>query len=498
MEVSDAPLGAVVSPALLSDITDLAGLVAWSQISAEAWNAVNSRLGNVPTIQVLAYVPPSHMAETIAAARVPLQPPDDMEIGEPFRDLTIVEATQVGLLYQAAQQKFNRPIVDPLADQFGPPSLPLTSVMPGTALAGTGSVFPPPTPGEGKRKVKCNQVLDQTDEAEVPELAQTEVDKYFSKLREVKGGPVRPESEPSSDQISAMKVRVLELGLSPYADFGIFVNFQHRFSKTLKFLNHILQPDGTFKAVEVPGPPHYDQWLSSWKVFENTLLMFEVADGEVKRPVTPSALEEYKDAFRDLVVNYPESWHLLVTAEDRCRAEHFPRMRREWEEKRRRGQAPEFIPAQPWDHIFRMAARDRDYWDKHVREPALLFRTAGGKKKEQPGGTGAGTDHSGGDVNTPKKRKNRGQKERLKAQLAKAREEKERAWESPPDKNSLKQKGPKRDQKGRFLTDRQGKQICFGFNNGECKGVCPRNMTHVCQLCLGNHPAKQCRKGPNN
>lgn len=96
MEVSDAPLRAVVSPALLSEITDLAGLVAWSQISAEAWNAVNSRLGNVPTIQVLAYVPPSHMAETIAAARVPLQPPDDMEIGEPFRELTIVEATQVG------------------------------------------------------------------------------------------------------------------------------------------------------------------------------------------------------------------------------------------------------------------------------------------------------------------------------------------------------------------------------------------------------------------
>lgn len=100
--------------------------------------------------------------------------------------------------------------------------------------------------------------------------------------------PVRPESEPSSDQISAMKVRVLELGLSPYADFGIFVNFQHCFSKTLKFLNHILQPDGTFKAVEVPGPPHYDQWLSSWKVFENTLLMFEVTDGDSKRPVVKS------------------------------------------------------------------------------------------------------------------------------------------------------------------------------------------------------------------
>lgn len=44
--------------------------------------------------------------------------------------------------------------------------------------------------------------------------------------------------------------------------------------------------------------------------------MFEVEDGETKRPVvTPSALEKYKDAFRELVVNYPESWRLSVFAE---------------------------------------------------------------------------------------------------------------------------------------------------------------------------------------
>ena len=65
--------------------------------------------------------------------------------------------------------------------------------------------------------------------------------------------------------MSALKVRVLDLGLSPYADFALFVNFQHRFAKSLKFKNY----DGSFRTVEVPGPPNYDSWLASWNVFDN-------------------------------------------------------------------------------------------------------------------------------------------------------------------------------------------------------------------------------------
>ena len=168
------------------------------------------------------------------------------------------------------------------------------------------------------------------------------------------------------------------MDLSPYADFAVFVNFQGRFSKALKFLNHVLQPDGTFKAVEVSGPPNFDAWTLSWKVYVNTLLTLEVVvNGTKMSVVSLSAMEEYHDMFRDLVKNYPEAWHLLVIAEDRCRGEHFPRVRRELEAQHGRGLAPNFEPSRPWDEVFRTASRDRDYWDRHVREPALLFRTAG-------------------------------------------------------------------------------------------------------------------------
>ncbi len=97
-----------------------------------------------------------------------------------------------------------------------------------------------------------------------------------------------------------------------------------------------------------------------------------------------------------------------------------------------------------------------------------------------------------------KKRKNKSQKERLKKQLAKERERKARGHSTSPPRREVKERGPKRDSKGRFLTDRSGKPICFAFNNGECKGVCSKNMVHICQTCLGSHPAKECRKGNNN
>ena len=231
-----------------------------------------------------------------------------------------------------------------------------------------------------------SSVLDQADEAEVPELNRAEIDGYFKVLEKNKGGPVRPETEPSPEQVSALKVRLVDLDMSPYADFALFVGFQHRFAKSLKFKNHLLQPDGSFRTVEVPGPPNYDAWLASWSVFENALLMFEVKDAAGDRipMVTQSALDLYRDRFRDLVVRYPHVWHLLVVAEDRCRAEHFPRLRRKLTEDHDHGLEPRFQPGRPWERVFRVAAHDKEYWDEHVRDPAISFMASGKVRARAP------------------------------------------------------------------------------------------------------------------
>eukprot|EP00435_Cladocopium_sp_Y103_P021159 s477_g5.t1 len=452
-------MAAFIDAAQLATITTVAQARAWAGLAEESWNALSSLLGTVPTLQVLAYIPIFGFKEAIEDARVPVPaqgvPGEDGHVPATTRQLTMVEGTQAGLMLQVARLKFDREAVDPLAAS-ATPATPGSQGAPGTTVPGTG--------GQSQslhRKIKNSQVIDQADEGEIPTLDHATLDEHYKVLREAKGGPVRPETEPSADQIAAMKARVLEMDLSPYADFAVFVNFQGRFSKALKFLNHVLQPDGTFKAVEVSAPPNFDAWTLSWKVYVNTLLTLEVVVGTKKVSIASlSAMEE---------------------------------VRRELEAQHDRGLAPNFEPKRPWDEVFRTAARDRDYWDRHVREPALLFRTAG-KHKEQTGGTGAATDLTN-DKPAGRTKPKKSQKERLKAQLAKLREDR-REEVNPPSGNAGrgkgsgkgKDRGSKRDAQGRFVTDREGKPICFAFNNGDCKGVCPKNMVHICQARVHQPP----------
>ena len=95
--------------------------------------------------------------------------------------------------------------------------------------------------------------------------------------------------------------------------------------------------------------------------------------------VTTGALEEYYEAFRLLCSDLPEAWHLLSEAEDRCRSEQFARLRRQAEADHVRSAVPGFDPKMPWDYTFRAAAKDKPYWEKHVRDPALIFLARGGR-----------------------------------------------------------------------------------------------------------------------
>lgn len=218
-------------------------------------------------------------------------------------------------------------------------------------------------------------------------------------LYNLKGGPCLPEHEPSDDQMCALRTRVIDLQLSPYADFALFMPFHLRHMKNLKFANHVLLPDGSFKTVEVPGPPNFDAWYASWRLFEITLLMLTTIEGVSAMPVVSSAsLDAYRENFRLLVSQYPECWHLCVTAEDRCRAEHFPRLKRDGLRRFLQGLEPEYKTLAPWDWWFRKAAEDVNYWNRYVKEPALVFLATGGKRSLKTDLAGPATDRSGLDL----------------------------------------------------------------------------------------------------
>ena len=135
----------------------------------------------------------------------------------------------------------------------------------------------------------------------------------------LKGSFPLVDSEPTNDQISGMRSRVVDQGLVPYADFALFVPFGLRFAKLLRYKSHVLHSDGTFLTIESPGPANWHIWHASWKVYTTTLLgLVHSGPGGAEVPVVDFAcVEEYVENFRKLVRDFPEARHLNVQAEDR-------------------------------------------------------------------------------------------------------------------------------------------------------------------------------------
>ena len=62
---------------------------------------------------------------------------------------------------------------------------------------------------------------------------------------------------------------------------------------------------GTWKRVELPGPPGFNSWWKAWLVLKTTLLLF-------LQSVDSERLEHYGEFIRQLVETYgPESWFLI-------------------------------------------------------------------------------------------------------------------------------------------------------------------------------------------
>ena len=396
-------------PDELRRIVDLPSALVWCGLDVAVWQAVSTTLGEIPNLRVLATMPLPTLRSSMQSSRVPT--------AGTARKMTAVEVTQVGLLFRAARMKYGLPDLDLFDTNVGAPSPhPMSSVGPSAQASGT-----PTTMTLGSRKVKFNLILHQGDEGEIPLMSDQDFEECHRTYRQVKGGPPLPGQEPSVDQVSALRQRVVVENGAPYADFALWTAFGMRFVKALKFQNFTMQPDGSFAMVEVPGPPNWDAWFTSWCVLANALLMLSrklPGVATIVKIVTPAALEEYLEHFRKLVMQFPEAWHLCGMAEDRCRAEHFTRLRREAAAMFSRGAAPDYNPDMPWDYVFRMAARDKTYWDDNVRDPALVFMTRGGRAgalgRKRPALTSAATDGAG-DLASPPKTVSRASKRKVAA-----------------------------------------------------------------------------------
>ena len=131
----------------------------------------------------------------------------------------------------------------------------------------------PATTAATKQIIKGSDIISPSDHNAYPLRSQTQLDKHFDNFRKVKLGPPLADDTPSPEQISAMFARVVIILLTPYADFSLYTPFGRRVQKCMHMRNWIIQPDWTYKSIEVPGPPNFEAWWACWRVYVATLLM---------------------------------------------------------------------------------------------------------------------------------------------------------------------------------------------------------------------------------
>ena len=486
----------------LRGITDLAAAQRWSGAQDPCWSAWQRAVGTVPNLRIMANMAPSAFKASLNHVRIAVTGG-----GEP-RELNVVEAIQLALTWRVARHVYGMDDVDPLSDLGG-------------TASPTNAAAPPQT---SQKRVKTNSVLDQLDESEVPVLTQAQIDEAYRCHVEITGAEPPADAEPTSEQIAALRARVVERGEAPYADFSVLTPFGRRVQKQMKARSWMLQQDGSFRALDIPGPPSFETWSACWKVYRAALFMLRYAattpGGSPQRVVSAACLEEYYERVVKLNAEFPETWHLLMQAEDRCRSEMFERYRRQLVKAAVDGKLPmglDFNPATPWIGVFTHAARDATYWDEHVVRPAQNFIARGGKKMTMDKAAAATIpetaqevlEHVSNSVDSPP---GQGQSRAAK----KRRRDKElrdkwtpssnpgssswstwsgpQAWEgsrSDPAKNTPYQKA----KGGLYAANADGVDICYRFAKGannSCPEPCKDGRDHSCQICMGRRPNAQC------
>ena len=525
-------------------VTEQAGLLtlpdvtAFANVPAGVFEAFSAHMGTISSIRVLGLLPAASLAPAIQQVRVTVPrsgaaDADEGEQGAPtVREVTAVESVNLIYAWRLARRLLGLDDVDPLGPP--PPSVAQGSVPESREVLhrvggdqGQGRVreigYERPAVSEPPvKRVKVNNVLDQQDESEIRHLSRDAVRRMFDIHVEVTGDEPLVESEPTADQLSAMYDRVVVRDEEPYADFSILTPLGKKMQKSLKLRGWLPQADGSYLPCDLPGPPTFAAWTACWRVYQSVMTMMQYpVEANVRTvatgTVTPAGMEEYFRHFDALQAEFPECWWLCVMAEDTCRNEHFARLRRELErvpDGTRNRFNVVFDSKSPWKSIFSAAARDEQYWDKHVRRPALAYLTRGSTSAMpsvspqassavaailgKHGGGAGGHGLPGGDGGHP------GGGGLSRSQIKKQRQKAAKAAAQQPGggpgsgKGNIHQPGQKG--KGKhggppYRYDRENNEICFKFakgGRGACDDVCPQGRSHACQFCLGPHPNSEC------
>ena len=463
------------SPDDLDAITNFAGIFAWLGSSAELIAAFKVSLGpGEHRLRDLVYVSARDWTAAIAAVRV--QVPDDGAVAAHTRQPGAIEIGHMHHARRIARLRCGLRAIEELAAL--PPQLG------GIGIGGLGAGPNPPqaanalallggaAPATGEPRLKLSVILDPTLDSELIRLPQAKIRECFNKYIQVRGATPAEDVEPTTEQISAL-AQVLASDLGPYADFAVFGPFGRRMLQKLTYLAWTFTPEGSWVRHELPGPPSFDSWWASFRVYRTTILLLEAAPPEV--------LDNYGEMVRAFNAMYGnECWFIIYNAEVRMRSEHFERLRRIAEREHTNG-VGSFDPAKPWFNIFERATLDKIWWDENLHRPAMLFLTRC-KSAQQSIRDGTAQEDM---QEAPRKKTDRDRRDRSRTPI--------RRKETIRLRSKSRQAPPRAD----GVYTNKGKRFCDDYDSekGCSKGHSCKEF-HGCKTCRGSgHISAQCNMG---
>ena len=285
-----------------------------------------------------------------------------------FTALPPIQAGHMAVLRRIARLRLGLRAVEApalLAPQQGAPQL--QDQPPGTVAP----INAPAQQPSSDSRLKVSVVLDPSMDADLVRLPHHQVRALLNAYALARGAEPAEDVEPTVEQISAV-AQVVGADLAPYGDFSILGPHGRRLAGKLNFLAWTFQPDGTWHRKELPGPPSFEHWWSSFRVLRTIFLLLDVAP--------PELLDNYGELIRSFHLQYgAEAWFIIYTADIRMRSEHFDRLRRYAERDHDAavlaGSPLSFNPAKPWHATFKAALADKLWWDENLHRPAILFLT---------------------------------------------------------------------------------------------------------------------------
>ena len=386
-----------------------------------------------------------------------------------------------------------------------PEPAPAASAYPPT-FAPNIIVQPPPAKEEPDPmlQVAVNDVARQGSEAKVTRMSNTEFQDARENYRKKEGDYPPYGQQPTIEQCTVFMMFIIKHCVL-YMDFAIWVPNGDRALMRRHFTSRQLDSKGNFTYVEVYGPPNFREWTACWRVFAAACIMFDI--------VSSGMLTRYYNLIEELVNRCPDAWGVIYQADVRTRNEHFPRVLAEVlahhakKVAKGKGDQSGVDPSKPWDAVFRRICgkEEKSWWYDIIEIPfqslvpgaAKVDKFIDGDVLVRPDAHSRGPA-PGADVPAPPPPSAPSGYKLVKIGGSEDRR-------AQPDKRQQTGGNHPQSRNGVYITTRNGRPVCDGFNTGACRdcdswGRCSKDQAsaHQCHLCLmvghGAHESNLCPK----